>query len=122
MTKAGRESGMRLQDKVAVVTGAASGFGKGIARRFAAEGAQVVLADLNDSAASAGQWRAPQAVALPRHEDPTGAGLAKACGFSRVHYSGTQSALWPCARNTTRPEARSMMWGLAPLYSSATKT
>ncbi len=44
---------MRLQDKVAVVTGAASGFGEGIARRFAAEGAQVVLADLNDAAGAA---------------------------------------------------------------------
>ncbi len=41
---------MRLQDKVAIVTGAASGFGAGIARRFAAEGAKVLLADLNDSA------------------------------------------------------------------------
>jgi 3-oxoacyl-[acyl-carrier protein] reductase len=41
---------MRLQDKVAVVTGAASGFGEGIARRFAAEGAHIVLADLNDQA------------------------------------------------------------------------
>ena len=41
---------MRLQDKVAIVTGAASGFGAGIARRFAAEGANVLLADLNDSA------------------------------------------------------------------------
>ncbi len=41
---------MRLENKVAIVTGAASGFGEGIARRFAAEGAQVVLADLNDQA------------------------------------------------------------------------
>ncbi len=41
---------MQLQGKVAVVTGAASGFGEGIARRFAAEGAKVVLADLNDQA------------------------------------------------------------------------
>ncbi len=39
---------MKLQDKVAVVTGAASGFGEAIARRYAAEGAQVVCADLND--------------------------------------------------------------------------
>ncbi len=44
---------MRLRDKVALVTGAASGFGKGIARRFAAEGAKVVLADLNDAAGEA---------------------------------------------------------------------
>ncbi len=39
---------MHLEDKVAVVTGAASGFGEGIARRYAEEGARVVVADLND--------------------------------------------------------------------------
>ncbi len=38
---------MQLQNKVAVVTGAASGFGAGIAQRFAAEGAQVIVADIN---------------------------------------------------------------------------
>ena len=37
----------RLQDKVAVITGAASGFGEGMARRFAQEGARIVVADLN---------------------------------------------------------------------------
>jgi 3-oxoacyl-[acyl-carrier protein] reductase len=37
----------RLKDKVAVVTGAASGFGEAMARRFAEEGAKVVIADLN---------------------------------------------------------------------------
>ena len=38
---------MRLQDKVAIITGAASGFGEGMARRFAEEGARVVVADIN---------------------------------------------------------------------------
>lgn len=38
---------MRLNDKVAVITGGASGFGEGMARRFAAEGAKIVIADLN---------------------------------------------------------------------------
>ncbi|RUM99076.1 glucose 1-dehydrogenase [Pseudaminobacter arsenicus] len=37
----------RLRDKVAIITGAASGFGEGMARRFAEEGARVVVADLN---------------------------------------------------------------------------
>ncbi|MBN9291830.1 MAG: glucose 1-dehydrogenase [Hyphomicrobium denitrificans] len=44
---------MRLKDKVAVVTGAASGFGRGIAELFAAEGARVVIADINGEAAAA---------------------------------------------------------------------
>lgn len=39
---------MRLKDKVAIVTGAASGFGEGIARRFSEEGALVVVADIDD--------------------------------------------------------------------------
>lgn len=38
---------MRLQGKIAIVTGAAGGFGDGIARRFAAEGAHVVVADMD---------------------------------------------------------------------------
>ena len=39
---------MRLEGKVAVVTGAASGFGEAIAKSFAAEGARVVVVDVND--------------------------------------------------------------------------
>jgi 3-oxoacyl-[acyl-carrier protein] reductase len=47
------ESDMRLQGKTALVTGGASGFGAGIAARFAAEGARVLIADLNAEAAAA---------------------------------------------------------------------
>src|SRR3990172_8219497 len=38
---------MKLDGKVAIVTGAASGFGRAIAERFALEGARVILADIN---------------------------------------------------------------------------
>ncbi len=44
---------MRLKDKVAIVTGAASGIGKEIAKAFAREGALVVIADLNQKATDA---------------------------------------------------------------------
>mgnify|MGYP001814955591 CR=1 FL=1 len=44
---------MRLDGKCAIVTGAASGFGAGIARKFVAEGARVVLADMNLEGAQA---------------------------------------------------------------------
>ncbi len=38
---------MRLKEKVSVITGAASGFGKGIAKRFSEEGAKLILVDIN---------------------------------------------------------------------------
>ncbi len=44
---------MRLKDKTAIVTGAASGFGRGIAEAFAAEGARVMVADIATGAAAA---------------------------------------------------------------------
>ncbi|MGB5559942.1 MAG: glucose 1-dehydrogenase [Paracoccaceae bacterium] len=44
---------MRLGGKTAVVTGGGSGFGAGICRRFAAEGARVMVADINMDAAQA---------------------------------------------------------------------
>jgi 3-oxoacyl-[acyl-carrier protein] reductase len=40
---------MRLQNRIAIVTGAGSGFGEGIARTFAREGADIVVVDLDEA-------------------------------------------------------------------------
>ncbi len=44
---------MTINDKVAIITGAARGIGKAIAERYVKEGAKVVIADLNDAGAKA---------------------------------------------------------------------
>ncbi len=43
---------MRLQGKTAIVTGGGSGFGAGIVRKFSAEGARVLVVDLNEDTAA----------------------------------------------------------------------
>ena len=63
---------MRLKGKVALITGAGSGFGAGIARRFAEEGAQVVVNDIN----------------------PQGEKVAKEVGGKFVQADVTKSADW----------------------------
>jgi len=76
---------MRLQNKVAVVTGAASGIGKEIAATFAREGAKIVIADLNEQGASAAaddlKSRGAQALGVAMDvtsEAAVEAGMAKA--------------------------------------------
>ena len=43
---------MRLSKRIAVITGAGAGIGKACAREFAREGASVVIADINQAAAT----------------------------------------------------------------------
>jgi 3-oxoacyl-[acyl-carrier protein] reductase len=64
---------MRLKGKVVIVTGAASGFGEGIAKRFAQEGAGVVVADVADAAGQrvAGEISSAGGRALFEHADVT---------------------------------------------------
>src|SRR5438105_2382724 len=66
---------MRLKDKVAIVTGAASGIGKEIALTYAREGAKVAVADLDKGAAdaAAGEIRAAGGQALGIAMDVTSA-------------------------------------------------
>lgn len=42
---------MRLENKVAIITGAGSGFGEGMAYRFSEEGAKIIVSDINEDAA-----------------------------------------------------------------------
>jgi 3-hydroxybutyrate dehydrogenase len=74
---------MKLKDKVCIVTGAASGIGYAIARKYAAEGGKVAVADLNAAAAEQavaairGDFGA-EAMALPMDvtsEDQVNAGV-----------------------------------------------
>ena len=76
---------MRLTNRVAVVTGAASGIGKEIARTFVREGARVAIADLNQAGADAaaaelgGSERRAIGIAMDvTSEEQVEAGMAKA--------------------------------------------
>jgi 3-hydroxybutyrate dehydrogenase len=82
---------MHLKDKVAVVTGAASGLGKEIARTFAREGAKVVVADLDQDGADraaaelGGGGRALGVAMDVTNETQVEAGIDKTVGvFGRV--------------------------------------
>ena len=44
---------MQLTSKIALITGGATGIGRAIALRFAQEGAQVAIADVNDTGGQA---------------------------------------------------------------------
>jgi pyridoxal 4-dehydrogenase len=55
---------MKLQDRVAIVTGAGSGIGRAIARKLADEGATIVVADLNGDAARATATALPAATSV----------------------------------------------------------
>ena len=82
---------MRLEGKVAVVTGAASGIGKEIARTFVREGARVAIADLNLKGAEAtaaelgGAGKAVGIAMDVTNESQVEAGMAKAiAAFGRL--------------------------------------
>ena len=72
---------MQLQGKTAIVTGGASGFGAGIVRQFIAEGARVMIGDIDAAAARAlAADLGPQALAQPTDvaDGPAVAAMAEA--------------------------------------------
>lgn len=90
----------RLENKVAVITGAASGQGAAAARLFAAEGARVAAFDINES--SLRQLDINSAQLLPVVCDATDAASVQA-GVSRVHEQfGTVDALYNNAGTINR--------------------
>ncbi len=80
---------MRLLEKTCVVTGGASGIGEAIVRRFAAEGASVLIADLNLDAASAladeiGASAVPMRCDVRSEDDAAAAAAAALGAWGRV--------------------------------------
>jgi 3-oxoacyl-[acyl-carrier protein] reductase len=80
---------MRLANKSAIVTGGASGFGAGIVRKFIAEGARVMIADINgDAAKMLAAELGPQAVAqqvdVSKDESVNSMAAAALMGFGRL--------------------------------------
>ena len=81
---------MRLKNKTAIVTGGASGFGAGIAQRFAHEGASVVVADINDTEGEsiANEIRDSGGDAVYVHADVTSRSDTKQMISAAVEHSG----------------------------------
>jgi NAD(P)-dependent dehydrogenase (short-subunit alcohol dehydrogenase family) len=85
---------MRLANKVALITGGATGIGRAIALRFAQEGAQVVVADINDDE---GQQSAAEANGTFVHCDTAQAAQAQAAVAQAVATYGGLDILVNCA-------------------------
>ncbi|MCE7981692.1 MAG: SDR family oxidoreductase [Caldilinea sp. CFX5] len=85
---------MRLANKVALITGSATGIGRAIALRFAQEGAQVVVADINDLD---GQQTAAEAKSLFVHCDTAAVEQVQAAVAQSVATYGGLDVLVNCA-------------------------
>ncbi|WP_321816084.1 MULTISPECIES: SDR family oxidoreductase [unclassified Paraburkholderia] len=84
--------GDRLKGKIAIVTGAASGVGKADALLFAAEGARVVLTDVNEEAGHAVAAQIGDAALFVRHDIASETGWNDVFGATQKHF-GTPDVL-----------------------------
>ena len=96
----------RLADRVIVVTGAGQGIGRIYANALAAEGAKVVLTDLNDPAAVAGEIASNGGQAISHAADITNSGQVAAVVSAAVKAFGTIHALVNNAAIFTALKAR----------------
>lgn len=76
----------RLDGKAALITGAGSGFGEGIARKFVEEGARVIVADINDDAGAAVASSLGAAARFVHADVSRGADMAAAVAAAVDHF------------------------------------
>lgn len=81
----------RLEDKVVLITGAASGFGRDSAVRFAKEGAKVVVADLIEKPLQGGFESDLQRATAQVITDDGGAAVYVPCDVTKAEVSRPQS-------------------------------
>jgi len=74
----------RLEGKVAVITGASSGFGRGIARAFAAEGAKVVVSDVREELTEGGFEEDPDLTTVEAIEKDGGEAIYVGCDVTKL--------------------------------------
>jgi 3-oxoacyl-[acyl-carrier protein] reductase len=79
---------MRLKNQVAIVTGAASGFGAEIARSFVREGARVVIADLNEAGAKKVAAEIGSAAVAIKCDVTLRADIDRAVSMANDHFGG----------------------------------
>ena len=93
---------MKLRNKIAIVTGGARGIGLAVARRYVAEGAKVVIGDVDRAAGAAAAQALGEA----------------SCRFVAADVGDAASANQPGRRGASR-SARSISWSTMPGSSAA---
>ena len=92
---------MKIQDKVAIITGAARGIGKAIAERYIQEGAKVVIADLNEPAPGRrrrlGRTPSASSSTLPSRRRSTPRSPATVAHFGRIDILVNNAGLFDLA-------------------------